>query len=125
MNVSARPLCPHRTNASLNVNVFPVPGPATINFLREADPMMAAVAAVRASAIACSSSAVGGSDPLLREPDLAPSRPTREKVRRITGELQTRSAPCAAGAWYGRGLVCYASCGKEENRRLPEHSLIR
>jgi len=24
--------------------------------------------------------------------------------------------PCAAGAWHGRGLVCYASSGKEGNR---------
>src|SRR5439155_25635528 len=30
---------------------------------------------------------------------------------------------CAAGAWHGRGLVCYASSGKEGNRRLPEHAL--
>src|SRR5207253_615893 len=27
----------------------------------------------------------------------------------------------AADAWHGRGLVCYASSGKEGNRRLPEH----
>ncbi len=31
--------------------------------------------------------------------------------------------PCAAGAWHSRGLVCYASSGKEGNRRLPEHAL--
>ena len=30
---------------------------------------------------------------------------------------------CAAGAWYGRGLVCYPSSDKEGNRRLPEHAL--
>jgi predicted nucleic acid-binding protein len=30
---------------------------------------------------------------------------------------------CAAGAWHGRGLVCYASSGKEGNRRLPEQIL--
>ena|SRR6266850_1097635 len=29
----------------------------------------------------------------------------------------------AAGAWHGRGLVCYASSGKEGNRRFPEHAL--
>src|SRR6266446_3006624 len=31
--------------------------------------------------------------------------------------------PCAACAWHGRGLVCYASSGKEGNRRLPEQIL--
>ncbi len=35
----------------------------------------------------------------------------------------TRERPCAAGAWHGRGLVCYASSGKEGNRRLPEQIL--
>src|SRR5438552_437546 len=30
---------------------------------------------------------------------------------------------CAAAAWHGHGLVCYASSGKEGNRRLPEHAL--
>ena len=51
---------------------------------------------------------------------LAISTPSlaRLQLRWVNAEVH-----CAAGAWHGRGLVCYASSGKEGNRRLPGHAL--
>ena len=55
-------------------------------------------------------------------PRLRTGRPIGQNIICPTSQFYP-STSCAAGAWHGRGLVCYASSGKEGKRRLPEHAL--
>jgi len=61
----------------------------------------------------------GSDDPHVDAQSLVPA----DALERLLLEEPQDLRPCAAGAWHGRALVCYASSGKEGNRRSPEHAL--